>query len=444
MGLDAQAVNEKTFTPVNDTSYFTNAIKFQQASSYINPSDTNLAAYYQQVQPLADAVDKIGTKLAEITPYLRDTNGEFVRQHQLLQLLKYPNTLQSYFDFMMAASNFLHITGNCYFILTRSNFRLKLFEMYVPPPQTITSTLDTEGYVSIYYYTPQGTIQTFTRKIENGNFRYYSDDGNKELIHLRDFNPNYYSYKSAGTSRVNSILLEVLQLRAGSEHNLSLLQNGMTPSGLCKLREEVDADQANKFEAELENMYSGAGNAGRVLASNMIEDYLNFMENNRDMDYINLRKEAAEAIYRRFNIPLVLVNTDAATYDNYNTALSAFYDDAILPTYKRISSFLMKYFQFYYPDLINYELSYDELTIPALRARKLAELEAQDKLGVLTDNEKRQTMGLEKYNEGDEIWKSTALAPVSTTLESSDQPDESITDEEPDVVGEGDGSDGDD
>lgn len=387
-----------------------------QTQGYFQPTDITFLRFYQTVDAVGDAIDRISGKVSEIEPLLENNkNDDFMRNNEILDLLKKPSTNILYSEFMTQATNYFLITGNLYIILSRASSGKQIYEMFVAPSQAITIRMDNEGYPQSYHYTAQYTYWTFEKQIINGDLRYLTQDNTHELIHLKDFNPNESTHKIKGTSKLQSVLRQVLQLEAGAIHNLALLKNGAKPSVLFKLKDDLTIDQREQLRSDITKIYQGEYNAGRSIASNDIEDIVNYMVNNLDMDYMNLKKSAEESIYKKFNVPLVLINTDATTLNNYQTALLAFYDDAIIPTYKKIMNFLSFYLGFYDNTLLKYTLSFDPLTIPAMRERRISELNNMYKLQVMSDNEIRNRLGLEDYPQGNEIWKLTTMAPVSMT-----------------------------
>ena len=412
--------SRKGFTPTFENGTGVLEILQQQAANFLFPTARWFIDNYQQVEPVSDAVDTIGDKIGEIVPVLqKDITDEFIFKHELLDLLKKPNKNKTYFQFMKAASNFFIITGNCYWLISRSPVRNKILELFVLPPQQITYMLGSDGYVATYNYSPQGRTIRFERQDDLMQFRYFTDDGRHELLHLKDFNPRSLLYFVEGLSRLQGSVLSILQYKAGSIHNYSLLENGTRPSGMLKVNPQATLPQMKALRAELENMFTGSTNAGRTMIanSNMVEDFISFMTNNRDMDFATLKKEVKENIYQRLKIPLVLINTDAATFNNYKTAVLALYDDAVLPQYRQIMNFLMDNFRNYFDGLEDINLFFDEMDIPALRERRVDDLKSVQTLTVLTDNEIRNKLGLKGYKGGNDIWKPTNQAPVSELLE---------------------------
>ncbi len=411
---------QKGFDPIGVNSPQTQRIFFQQMADALHPSDRTFIEYYQQVEPLADAVDRIGDKVSEMQLFLLDEKkNKFLKDSWVLDLLQNPNTNVCYAEFMKASSNYLTITGNNYWIMTRSPVRNRVLEIFAVSPELITSAQGADGRPVTYNYSPQGTSLLFTREDFGRNIRYLSDDRRQELIHVREYNPNGYEEYLTGVSRLHAIVYAILQYKAASIHNLSLLNSGARIGGFIKLDKEMimTKEQKDELEASFENMFVGEANAGRVIANNAIEDFVSFMQSNVDMDFAALKKQVEEAIYKRLKIPLMLVETDAATLNNYETALIALYDDAVIPQFNQLVKALRLAFSYYDKSLLGLNFTFDPLTIPALRSRRIDELTRTAALNVLTDNEVRNFIGFLPYTEGDEVYKPTTMAPVGVTIE---------------------------
>lgn len=413
---------QKGFDPIGVNSPQTQRIFFQQMADALQPSDRTFIEYYQQVEPLADAVDRIGDKVSEMQLFLLDVKkNQFLKDSWVLDLLQNPNTNVCYAEFMKASSNYLTITGNNYWIMTRSPVRNRVLEIFSVSPELITVSQGADGRPISYNYSPQGISLLFTREDFGRNIRYLSDDRRQELIHVREFNPNGYEEYLTGVSRLHAIVYAILQYKAASIHNLSLLNNGARISGMVKYDKEIKdymtPEQLDQLNASIQNMFTGEANAGRIIANNGVDDFISFMQNNVDMDFAALKKQVEEAIYKRLKIPLMLVETDAATLNNYETALIALYDDAVIPQFNQLVKALRLAFSYYDNSLLGLDFTFDPLTIPALRSRRIDELTRTAALNVLTDNEIRNFIGFLPYKEGDEVYKPTTMAPVGVTIE---------------------------
>jgi len=417
--LNQEKKLEKTFSVFtgNDQSSIL-SILAQQKSGAFWPLISTYIRLYSQIEPLGNAVDTVATSISSIDLKLWDKkNKEYIEQHPILELLNNPNQLpnSNYCNFISENSKFYSITGNNFIIVTLSTTNEPL-ELFVVPPQYINWVVGGEGYIDSYFYTPQGSNITFNRQAD---FKYISEDGAKQLLHLKDFNPNAYSMYLYGLPKLNSILFELLQYEAASVHNLGLLKNGARPGMFLRLKdEEIFSDEdKNYLTSQIENMYAGAANAGRTLTSNMVDKIERMGMTNVDMDFSGMKTMVTEAIYNRFQIPLALINSTSLSLANMETARLNLYDYAVLPQLNVLLEFLTNNLMSYYKNSENLILTYDPFTIDAIRQRNILEITQLKTLNVMTDNELRNRIDLPSYSDGDEIYKPSSDIPTQAEIE---------------------------
>ena len=150
-------------------------------------------------------------------------------------------------------------------------------------------------------------------------------------------------------------------------------------------------DQENSLKSEIDNTFSGESNSGRPIIGNDV-DYIPFGMTNKDMDYIEGRKQLKEEIYNRLKIPLSLINSNALSLANMEVASLQLYDFSILPLADKIFTILTTNVLKSYDNSENLILTYDPITIPALKERTIEELTKISKFNVLTDNELRKSL----------------------------------------------------
>ena len=382
-------------------------------STYIN--------LYSRIEPLSNGIDLIANSLSQINLKLWDKkNKQYIDTHPILELLDNPNPLPNtnYCNFIGEMSKFYSITGNAFIINTLSTSKQPL-EMYVISPQYINWMVGGDGYIDSYNYTPQAGSITFNRQPD---FRYISQDGTKQLLHIKDFNPFAFDMYLYGLSRLHSILYELFQYQSASVHNLSLLNNGARMGAVIGLKDpdSYTKEDESYLQAQLENMYSGSSNAGRTLMSSLIDSVSNIGQTNVDMDFGTMKTKVTEAIYNRFQIPLALINSTSLSLANMETAQENLYDHAVLPQLNTLLEFLTNNLMSYYKNSENLILTYDPFTIDAIRKRNIEEAVQLKTLNVLTDNELRNRIDSAPYSNGDEIYKPSTEIPVEADIENGD------------------------
>jgi HK97 family phage portal protein len=366
--------------------------------------------YYRTIAPLYTAINSISTESGSlnIVSYNK-MSGEAEENNQLLDLLSFPNADCTQYEFMVQLVNFYKLTGNVFIIATGPVNRPAL-ELTVVNPVNILLELGSDGYLE--YIKVVGSHQqstTFKRFDVDGRFRYYSDDA--EIWHIKSFNTRYGAGDPWGFSELSPIVMELEQYYEASNHNLSLLKRGARPSGAMKTGETLTDDQYQRVQQQLDQFYSGANNAGRVM---LIEsgDFIEMSQSNKDMDFAALKTDITTTIYNSLKIPLPIVSADHSSYSNMETAKLNFYDNCVLPATRRILEELTTFLMPRYDKTSNLELRVDLDSIEALEPRRNQELLKLKDSGVLTINEMRAKLKYEPLDGGDELYIPSNLMPV--------------------------------
>lgn len=410
---EAAIREQKSFIPAPQSNYHTASQIFQQAFGHARFSTQSYFEFYQQIMPLQNSVDKIGEKMASFKLVLETANGEIIKKHPFLELLKRPNAEESQFEFVEAMAKDYSISANVFILITLSTSNQPL-ELFVLPPQYVTFQTDASGEIISYQYS-YGTFDSFQAVIVNGDVQYLNRDRSQRLLHIKGYNPNAYARRQFGLSKMHGILFELLLYRAGMTHNLSLLNQGARPSLWIKPTANIrHADNLQRFEATIQNFYSGQANAGRVLTSSDIESIEQLLINNVDMDYAKLEDAVYKKIFQAFHVPLPIITNEASTFSNYEVAQVALIKDAVIPPFNRLADHLTRHMLPYYPRSADLRLTYFKFSIDALREEAVEEIKIKQPLGIMTDNEMRQEIGLAPIDNdvGDELWKLSTYVPT--------------------------------
>jgi HK97 family phage portal protein len=390
--------------------------------------------YYNSCGPLADAIDRRANEVKTIQPVVFNTKTEeIITDHPVLELLAAPNPVDTFQSLITRLSTFYDATGNVFLLSTGSTKKPPL-EIFAVSPATISMFEELDGFVSEYTGTAQGNFETYKRNTVQGKFRYYSDamtaPTNKELRHMKDFGTTGTLTSNRGISPVQSIYFDIQQYINAGLHNLSTLKRGARPSGILTLKDEesyvLSDDQRAKLKEELKNYYSGAENAGRVGFLDVPLDWHEMSQTNKDMDFLELKRDTESMIYTRYNIPAPFVTEETMAMANRTSARLDFYQDAILPLLNTIYQELTLLLMYRYPDSENLIITYDISKIPALEPRKLDQIAKLNDLGAFSKNEIRAKLGENPASGGDSILVPTNLVPleqvtISDTLSEEDK-----------------------
>lgn len=364
--------------------------------------------HYQTSSAVATAVEWIAPLVEQIQPVVR-VNGNLVENHPVTDFLASPNSYELWRRLIGDAARHYLLTQNVYFFAAGTVTQPPL-ELYLVHPTMAGPYASRSKYPESYFVSDQiaaGLYQEECGKKKLG-LRYY-DGPLKELYHLKGFSSR--AMNMIGDSPLESVLLEIYQQVAGRKHNASLLQKGGRLSMSVIIKERISPDQHTNIVKGVQEKFGGASNAGAIAVySGKDMDIKEHGQHNKDMDYVELDKLASMAVWNRYKIPLPLVTSDRQTLNNYEVAILALYDAAVIPCYEilaeALTDMLMPRFG---ADPMREKISFDQSSITALRMRTLSELERRGKLSLETMNELREFLpGRPPVEGGNAVFGTTA------------------------------------
>jgi len=366
------------------------------------------------------------SKGASAVPFVLKAGDQIIEQHPLIDLLNRPNPLQSYSEFFNSLFGYVLLSGNAYILKVGSDLG-KPKELHLLRPDRINIKGSGNPIPEKYEYVIGGRIQnTYLVDQENGF---------SELKHVKLWNPldDYY-----GLSPMSAAAVEVDQFNMSSKHNVNLLQNGARPSGAVIFKPQDDAgfavnlseSQRQQLLTDLNNRFSGAGNAGRPMLLEGDFDWKEMGLSPKDMDFHRLKNMATTDIALCFGVPSQLVGVpDSQTYSNVAEARLALYEETIIPHLSKMSSDLNEWLVPLFDDRLKLEFDID--SIPALAERKKKTYEnvtSAVREGIMTRNEARKIIGLETVEGADDLYVSANLFPISD--EGVDKPENPVNEED--------------
>jgi HK97 family phage portal protein len=366
------------------------------------------------------------SKGASAVPYVLKAGDQIIEQHPLIDLLNRPNPLQSYSEFFNSLFGYVLLSGNAYILKVGSDLGSPK-ELHQLRPDRINIKGSGNPIPEKYEYKVNGRVQT-TYEVDQEN-------GFSELKHVKLWNPldDYY-----GLSPMSAAAVEVDQFNMSSKHNVNLLQNGARPSGAVIFKPQDDAgfavnlseSQRQQLLTDLNNRFSGAGNAGRPMLLEGDFDWKEMGLSPKDMDFHRLKNMATTDIALCFGVPSQLVGVpDSQTYSNVAEARLALYEETIIPHLRKMASDLNEWLVPMFDDRLTLEFDID--SIPALAERKKKTYEnvtSAVREGIMTRNEARKIIGLETVEGADDLYVSANLFPISD--EGVDKPENPVNEED--------------
>ena len=385
---------------------------------------------YRTAMPLFDAVDRRAMAFSQIPIKVFNTKEkEFESDHPALELLKAPNADLSQGEFLETLASYYDITGDAFLIATGNVTKppLELIN-YSPVDVSFGALSDKFGLLnvpaSIFLIKatgdPQGTFNPIETP-ESKGIRFFNQVDDKELWHIRTFNPLRTGGRFRGMSRARPIWFELQQYISGNISNLSFLKRGARPS-MAWVNKTAGAEgeltplQFERLKQEALK-YTGDHNAGGTPILDGIE-IQTFQSTNKDMEHKEMQNQMLARTFNTYRIPIALVLEATMTLNNLETAMLHFFDDAVIPLANRIYSELTRFIMPRYPNSENLIFTFSESDIPALRARMVAAAKEQNSIGVNTTNEIREMLGDEELEEGgDTILVPANLIPLGVGFE---------------------------
>jgi len=420
--------NEVKLNTACDNSFFDNIFAIKETTEqliflgYTSIAYSRLNLYYKMCAPLGTAIDMIIDELAVSLFVKKVKTGEDVK-HPVLELLKYPNTKEFYFDFIRSLGFDLILKGEVY-ILFKGNINFAPLEMEIIHPEQVVFDIDANNEISKIAVSYNASRQDFFYPKELSFFnsaaktkiRYINRFNNLELYQIKFINPSPYAFR--GCSKVNSVYYEIEQYINTCIHNLSLLKRGGRLSGILSFKDvgyPMTQETRAALREEIDNYYSGPDNAGRLAIFSSPLNYNQIGQTNKDMDFETLKNNVSVAIYNRLRIPLPKITADTMTLANKETAKLELYDNAVLPLLKHILNNLSNilFIRYNNPNLV---LTYDIADIPALKSRVIEQAAAEANMQSVTINELRKTIGLQPLDNYDIILVNSTYIPLDAAI----------------------------
>ena len=392
-------------TTGNNESIFSYLLKGGRQDGY---------SLYKNVAPIGHAVDMIAEKVSQLQPVIVDRNGVVVNEgSNIYEILRKPNSVQRYAEFMMQIATDFLIYNNAYVHLSNNtNYKSKYITPVCDRSVTITETEGVRNYTvnnTGFYSSINGM---YLQRHNENDGRIVGANGLGELIHIK-------GYLGQNETKATSKLLALAQDAQIVEKSLlqvaTYLDRGYSGAGIIQTHFNNTAE-FEMFKKDLSNYYAGAQNEGRMMAINSkdVAFHMHSNRSNRDMQANENKEQSKMAIYQRYDIPEPLVNSGSQTYNNYQTALYALYENAVFPTFNAIFDGISE--SFISRGLLKKEhrIVCDASKVSAMKLREAEEVRMLKLANVLTVNEMRSRLGYEPLpDHGDEVYRPMSEIPIS-------------------------------
>ena len=351
---------------------------------------------YQSINRIADAIASVRMAVYR--------GEQELTEHPLLTLLRRPNPMQSYGDYMRAKVSFIMLAGNGY--EERFLVGSEVKELYQLRPDRMSILPSASGVPAAYIY-----------KVGQNTTRWEVDPRtlNSDVRHIKLFNPLNDWY---GMSPVEAGAYALDQNNESMAWMQALLQNSARPSGALTMKDggTLSDENFNRLKAQIEEQYSGSINAGRPM---LLEGGLEWQQmglSPTDMGIIESKFASARDVALAFGVPPQLLGIPGDnTYANYAEARLAFWEDTALP----LLDMIVHDWNAWLGALYGVTIRPDIDSIPAIAEKRLSMWQMADQSQDLTINERRALKGYGPIDGGDTLFVSSAQIPLSMAGDTS-------------------------
>lgn len=314
---------------------------------------------------------------------------EEMEEHALLDLIDRPNRYYGQFKFIEELLSFFLIAGNNYTIAIGPENGRPPKELWNLKPHRVK-------------------IIPGTKFEPIGGYAHYANPSNpdvyqpKDTLHLKCFAPLDDFY---GLSPLEVAARGIDITNMGQIWNMRLLQNDMRPPGAFKILTKFrDDEERQAFKKNTMESFAGYQSAGRPLFMEGDVDWKPFAISPKDADWIQSDKLTLRRIAAVLHVSSILLgDTEAATYSNYQEARKALYMEGILPIMSFLRDELNNWLTPRYGDRLR--LDYNRDAIEALQEDRNKLWERVNLAWWLTLNERREAIGYDVMGkEGDKIY----------------------------------------
>jgi len=247
----------------------------------------------------------------------------------------------------------------------------------------------------------KGQATGWTQEVGPNTRRFPRDvaTGACALFHMRLFNP---LDDCEGLSPLSAAAQAVSLHNRGGVWAKALLENSARPSGALvhdpASGERLTDEQFERLKSELECNFTGPRAAGRPLVLEGGLDWRSISLSPTDMDFIQLRREAARDIALAFGVPPMLLGLPGDnTYANYREANQAFWRQTIIPLVAKTAGALQSWLAGFYGDGV--DITPDLGAVPALAEERAVLWKRLSDASFISRDEARQMAGLAAHSE---------------------------------------------
>ena len=394
MGIFNKLFNKKQAKPFDGRLPSLWVDQFLRGLGIVSWNEANDETYIHQgyqINPTVYSVISMAGKAAGPIPwnvYKKNSDGSKTPTTNVLleELLKQPNPLMSWNQFVQESIGFKMLHGNTFIWGLGGN-----------------SPLTKGTYNSLWTLPSQ-----YVRIVGTGNLRgikgytldFYGSESiipAKYVMHLKDWNPDYNETGEFlyGQSPLRAVLRSMDTSNQAVTSMKSYLDN-QGPKGVLSAKNDgthFTEEQARELTNHFKREYNGSKNANKTVITPNEFSYTSLGLSPADMQLMEQYKVSNQDICNAYNFPSLLLQP-GATYANNNEAKKMLYNNVVIPLLTELRDGLNQWLSPLYGDdiCLDFDISgvrelQEDFQKQAMAVKGLA--------GVLTVNEIRNKLGYE-------------------------------------------------
>lgn len=336
--------------------------------------------------------------------YKQPQNGDRVEveRGQLYELLRYVNPFWTMNRLLQMTEMSLGLWGEAYWFLERGESgRQPPKEIWWGRPDRVRVVLDETDYIKAFVYQPTTGMAELMFQPE-------------EVIWMPLPNP---LDEFTGLSPLAAARLAADVASAAMKSNFNLFDQGMQMGGYVFPKEGTwTKDQATDMRDAMDKRFKGVEKAHRWGAFRQEVGMGEVGITPKDAEFLGAMQWSLEDICRAYSVPLDLLGGQR-TYQNYDAAMKAVWQHAIIPQGRFIASELMEKLAPMFPGQAD-ALEFDHSGVEVLQeaeAERWARANEQLERGAITINQWRDEQGMEPVPWGDSAWLPLSLVPIESS-----------------------------
>lgn len=398
-----------------------------------------LTAYrlYTRSSILGIAVNRVAVAVANLRLGITTDGQDFDADAAVIEFLNQYSEGETKRQFLAELAISFLLTNEAWIVWRGRVNNPPVGRAWVYPFDINTGSEESTGFPAQIRTTGNRDNRTYRRVYDRGRIRYIDDRELNELVPIIGKRSIRGSFR--GLSPVGQLLYDVQQGTEGKRNNTALLQNGIRNSAVISPQdgETFDKKAMDDIAAAIRSK-SGAGYAGGTLVMPRPFTSSDLGTSNREMDFVNLLEESQQAVLNWYGVPLPLYFNDAATFNNYKTAQTGFYDNAVFPVFEAMGEQILQSLLPRFPEVAGKDITFNENTVRALTDRNIERMAEMRKTQALSTNEIRESGGYKPIDEGEEVLVPAALVSLGEEPmpEGGMNPFDDIEEEEEEMVAE--------